>query len=89
MAPLRRLPGLPAQTALTLSGGPAMEHLSGVCEQSATICLMATHCVPKNGAIYMALKGSEHASTMLDQVEQAGRALLALVMPSWHFFSDY
>ena len=28
----------------------------------------------------MALRGSEHASAMLDWVEQAGRAILALAM---------
>ena len=63
-----------------------MEHLSGVCEQSATTWLMAsqTFCVPKDGAIYMALSSSEHASIVLDWVEQAGRALLALAMPHAH-----
>ena len=37
-----RLPLSPVQEALTLLGGPAMEHLNEVCEQSATTCIMAT-----------------------------------------------
>ena len=38
---------------LALSWGPATEHLNGVCEQSATSCLMAkqTHCITGSGAI--------------------------------------
>ena len=36
-----RFPLSPVQAALTLLGGPAMEHLNEVCDQTAT-CLMAT-----------------------------------------------
>ena len=52
-----------------------MDHLNGVCEQSVTTCLMATlTCyVPKNGAMYLALRGGKHASAMLDWMKQADR----------------
>ena len=36
-----------------------MEHLDGVCEQTAVACLMATWtgCIPENGAVDTALRG--------------------------------
>ena len=76
------LPG-PLQT-LPLLGGPTTEHLNGVCEQSPTTFLMATWtcCVPENETNCLAYRGGKHASSMLDWVEQAGRAELALATPT-------
>ena len=44
-----------------------MEHLDGVCEQAAVAGLIVTwtDCVPENGAMCMALRGTS-GSTMLD-----------------------
>ena len=66
---------LVAQIALALSRGPAADSLNGVCEQSATSCLMVTHTISILGArvVSMAHRGSEHSSTMLSGVEPAGK----------------
>ena len=72
--------------ALTLLGGLVTKHLNGVWEQNATTCLMSTEtlCVSENGAMCMAHRGSEQASTMLDWVEPTVKTTeLVLAM---HFF---
>ena len=70
--------------ALALLEDPVIKHLNGVCEQSATSCLLIiwTHCVPVAGAVTMACRvGSKHTSTMLDMLEPKGKAaVLALAM---------
>ena len=63
--------------ALALLGAPAMKHLNGVFKQSATTCLMTTEtgCVPKNGAVSNAFRGSKqfrHAG--LDRASRQGLA---------------
>ena len=71
-----------AEHTLALLGGPA---LTWGLEQHVTNCLMTTwiHCIPGAGVVYVACRGGEHVSAMLDWAEQTGRAMeLVLATPS-------
>lgn len=66
--------------ALTLLGGLAKEHLTGVCEHHATGCLTATKICSVPGVVNMVHRGGMNTSSMFFQAEPTGKAA-TLVLP--------